>query len=209
MLPRGTQQKLIGETTTGAGTTERVGSIATDSILVSLWVSSISSGSLTVTVVNETVPGREEEIITFPEISDVTSELVIKKSGASLANFRVRASYTGVCTYEVYVRAIEGAGESSSRIIGASTWENSQGDVTTTPALLIPSSLTDRQGLIIRNNSASGILYVSSSEDTCTTTEGWPLYPYEVFPVDLSSGAEVWARSSAGTIDARIFQAGG
>lgn len=209
-LNPGKTERLIAETTTGAGETSREGAVISDSLLATLWVDNVTSGSLTVTVYTLTDTGKEVELFSFPVLSAPTSNILLKKAGISLQRFRVKATYTGECTYEVYIRAVSGIGESSTRILGSQNWEVNQATVGATAQVLIPAAIVDRRGFIIRNNSTSGqVLYVAESLSAATTANGFPIPPGETFAVDVASGAEVYAVSSAAGADVRYAQAGG
>lgn len=209
LLHAGTQERLISEVTIGSGSTVREGSIASDSVLVTLWVNSVTSGDLQVTVYTLTDNGKEKEIITFPTLAAPTTELLLRKSAISLQRFRVVATYSGICDYEIYVRAIEGAGESSSRITGATSWRVSQEDVTTSAAVLIAASLEDRQGVLVKNWSSSGTVFIAEQLASATISIGYPLAPKDALALDIAAGTAVYAVSDAGTVDIRIVEAGG
>lgn len=209
LIHEGTQERLISETTSGAGTTSKEGSVASDTLLVSLWVNSISSGSLTVTAYTLTDEGKQVQIISFPVLTSGTTDLLLKKSAISLQRFKVTATYTGACSYEVYVRAIS-AGETTARILGSASWAVNQATVGVSPILLIPAVIADRRGLIIRNHSTSGqTVYVGESPATATIALGFPITPGESFAVDLESGAAIYAVSDNAGADVRYAQAGG
>lgn len=208
LINRGTQERIVREVTTGNGTTSREGSTITDSILVTLFVDSVTTGDLTVTVTTLTDNGKELGVITFPTVSSPSTELLLKKSAVIMQRFRVQATYTGVCEYEIYVRAIEGAGESSVRVLGPANLETSQVDVPPTPVALIPAALTDRNGVIILNNSTTDTLYVSESSAKLTG-QAWPIRPGGTWSLDIASGVALMAESDGGMIDVRIAQAGG
>ena len=120
----------------------------------------------------------------------------------------MEATYTGVCEYEVYVRAIEGAGESNVRILGSAELETSQSTVTTTAAVLIPAALEDRNGISILNYSGTGTLFLS--EDISKLPgQAWPVPPGGGWSLDIASGVTIYAVSSSGSLDVRIAQSGG
>lgn len=204
----GTQDRLIAESTTQAGTTSKEGSISSDSLLCTLWVDSVTSGSLDVSVFTLTDNGKEVLLFSFPSISAPTVNLLMKKSGISMQRFRVVATYTGSCSYEVYIRAVAGAGESSTRIIGAANLSTSSATVTTTPSVLIASALTDRNGLTLRNYAGGGVLHVSESLSKLTA-DSWPVGPGEVWSLDIAAGVTIYAVASSGSIDVRIAESGG
>lgn len=209
LIHPGTQELLINETTTAAGSTSKQGSIQSDSLLATLWVNSVTSGTLTVTAYTLTDEGKEVALFSFPVLATGTVDLLLKKSGVSMQRFRIVATYTGVCSYEVYVRAVEGAGESSTRILGSSNWQVSQVDVPTGPPVeLIPTALTDRNGVLVKNWSGGGTLYIAESSAKATAGEGYPLGTKDGLSMDISAGSSVWAFADAGTVDVRIAESG-
>lgn len=209
ILAPGTQERYITETTVGAGSTSKEGSTRTDSILVSLWVPTVTSGTLSVKVYTLSDSGKEVVLITFPILSAGTTELLLRKSAVTLQRFRIEATYTGVVEYEIYVRAITGAGESSARILGSSNWAVSQKDIPTSSTELIPSSLTDRSGLVIKNWSATATVYIGEDSSKAQISLGYPLAPRDALALDIAAGASVWAISDSGVADIRIAQSGG
>lgn len=208
LIHPGTQEKLIAESTSGAGTTSREGSIQSDSLVATLWVNSVTSGSLSVSVYTLTDTGKEVVLFSFPVLTATTVNLLLRKSGISLQRFRVAATYTGQCDYEIYIRAVEGAGESNSRISGASSFTTSQITIGTSPTILIASSLIDRQGLVIKNWGTGGDLFISESSGKLSG-QAWPLGPKDALALDVSAGVDIFAVASTGTIDVRLAQAGG
>jgi hypothetical protein len=209
-LNPGKTERIISETPTAAGETVREGAIISDSLLATLWVDNISSGTLTVTVYTLTDSNKEVELFTFPVLSASTSNLLLKKAGISLQRYKVRATYTGACSYEIHIRAISGIGESSTKILGSQNWAVGKAVVSTSPQLLIPAAILDRRGFIIKNNSSSDqIIYVAESAASATAGTGFPLSVGEGLSVDVASGAEVYVVSSASGADVRYAQAGG
>lgn len=204
----GTQERVIRESPTLGGVTSKDGSIFSDSLLATLWVDS-TAGSLDISVFTLTDTGKETLLFSFPSISAGTTSLLLKKSGVSLQRFRIQATYSDACSYEVYVRAVEGIGESSTAILGSNTWKVSQTDVTTTPAVLIASSLTDRNGVLIKNWSTSSTIYVGESLGKADTSIGYPLAPRDAVAMDIAAGAAVYAVSDTGTADIRVAESGG
>lgn len=208
LIHPGTQCRLIDETTSAAGTTSKEGSIQSDALLVTLWVDSVTSGSLSVKVYTLTDTGKEAELISFPVISAPTTSLLLKKSGVSMQRFRVEATYTGSCQYEVYVRAIDSAGESNVRLLGSANLETDTATVTTTAAVLIPAALEDRNGVSILNYSGAGILFISE-DITKLPARAWPVPSGGGWSLDIASGVTIYAVSSSGSLDVRIAQSGG
>lgn len=209
LIHPGTQERVVTETTTGSGSTIREGSIQSDSLLVTLWAQSVTSGSLSVSVFTLTDEGREKEIITFPALVAPTTELLLRKSAVSLQRFRIVATYSGICEYEIYVRAIEGAGESSSKIAGAGSWSVSQTNVTTVAGVLIASTLTDRAGVLVKNWGTTGTIFIAESLIKADAAIGYPLAAKDALALDISAGTAVYAVADTGPIDVRIVQAGG
>lgn len=206
----GRSEQIINETTTGAGSTVRDNSILADSLMVSIWVPDITSGTLQITVYNLTDSGAEVELMSFPVLTAPTSNTYLRKLKLSSPNFRIKAVYTGVCTYEVQAKAITGPGETSISLLGSSNWSVGQAMVGTSPQVLIPAAIQDRRGFIIRNFSTSGqVVYVAESAGNATASLGFPIPAGEVFTLDIASGAVVYIVSSASGADVRYAQAGG
>lgn len=208
MIHSGSQELILKQATAGAGTSSKEGVIQSDSLLCTLWVDSVSSGTLDVSVFTMTDTGKEILLFSFPTLSAPTTNILLKKSGVSMQRFRVSATYSGSVSYEVYVRAIQGAGESSVRVVGPTTLATSQITVGETPAVLIPASLSDRAGITLLNYSGSGTLFVSESEDKLPE-EAWPIPPGAGWSLNLSGGAVLYGVSSSGSLDIRIAQSGG
>ena len=108
LIVPGRQEQLISETTAVAGITVVEGSIRADGILVSLFVSSLTSGSLLVEVFTLTDEGKELRLFAFPAQTNATLDLLLRES-LSMQRFRITATYSGACSYEVYVKATTGA----------------------------------------------------------------------------------------------------
>jgi hypothetical protein len=207
ILQAGGQERVLGETTTGPGYTSREGSIKSDSLLATLWVGSLT-GSLQVTVLTLTQEGREVELFSFPLVVAGTTNLLLRKSGVSLQRFKVLATYSGVATYEVYIRAVEGAGESSVKIVSSGSLVTSALSISTTPSILIASSLGDRTGITIKNYSGGGTLFISESLAKLPA-QAWPLGVGEVWSLDIQAGVTLYGVSSSGIINVRVAEAGG
>lgn len=207
-LNPGRAEQVVKETTTGPGTTVKDGSILADSLLISVAIDSITSGSLSVIVYNLTDSGDEVELMVFPTISGPTTEVYIRKLRLSAPNYRVKITYTGVCSYEIQAKAVTGSGEIAASILGSNTWSVGQTTIGTIPQILIPAAIIDRRGFIIRNYSAN-VIFVAPDIITATTVLGFPIPPGETLAVDLASGAEIYAVSSEAGADVRYAQAGG
>lgn len=225
ILHPGTQDRVIAEVTVGAGSTSKEGSVLSPAILASLWVNSISSGTLTVSVYTLTEPGKEDLLFTFPVVGVPSVNLRLEKSATTLQRFRVEAVYTGVCDYEVYVRATQSGGTQDVNILGQpidvnvvndidvtvvppSQWETSQQTVTAVAALLIPAAIADRKGILIKNWSMATDVFLGESLLAANTTSGYPLSARDAVALDISAGSAVYAVTASGTADIRIVQAG-
>lgn len=124
-----------------------------------------------------------------------------------MQRFRVEVTYTGIVDYEIYIRAIEGAGESSSRILGANSWQVSKASATTSAGVLIAAALTDRSGVLIKNWSTTGTVYIAETLAKATT-DAYPLGPKDAIAMDIAAGSEVYAIADS-TVDVRIVESGG
>jgi len=125
-----------------------------------------------------------------------------------MQQFQLTATYTGEVEYEVYVRAIDTADGSSVSIAGASSFTATQVTVGTTPQVLIPASLTERIGLVLKNWGGAGNLYVAQSLVAATPATGFGLGPKDALAMDLAAGVALYASTDSGTVDVRIAQAG-
>lgn len=208
ILVAGTQERYISETTPGAGSTIVEGSTRTDSILVSLWVGNVTSGQLVLTVYTLTDGGKETAIVNFPAVTSGTTDILLRKAAVSLQRFRVEATYDDITTYEVYVRAVTGSGEANATISGSTSFSTQKTLVGSTPTILIPFSLDDRNGMSILNTSPSTLMWISESSAKLPL-EAYPIYPGQSFALDVSAGVVIYAQADSGTIDIRIAQAGG
>lgn len=208
LIQVGTQERFLTDAPTAAGTTTKDGSIDSDSLLVTLWVDSVTSGTLSLTVYTLTDEDKVKDIINFPTVSAPSTELLLRKAAISLQRFRIVATYTGGCEYEVYVRAISSGGESSARILGSSNWRVSQVTVGVTPQVLIASSLEDRSGVLVKNWSATANVFIAESGASSTPGVGYPLAPKDALALDIAAGAAVYGVSDVPGADLRIVEAG-
>lgn len=204
-LPQGKTALILRESATAAGTGIRQFSTDADSVLFSIYVTSIT-GTIDVTIKTFSEDGKELVVGTFPTISAVTSALVLKKVGDFLSNLKIEVTYTGAVDYEVRARGLF-SGESSVKIVGSDAATTSSETVTTTPGVLIPVSLTDRNGLCIRNWNTSGTMYIGFTLAEATITDGYPISAREQFAMDLAAGVVVYAVGDT-TIDVRIIEGG-
>lgn len=196
------------ESLSAAATLQKTVLLEADSCLISLWVSSLSSGSLSVEVSTITEVGREFPIITFPAVTGPTSNLLLKKASLAMSRVVVRVIATGVCSFDVDLRGI-GAGEASTKIVGSSNAVAVKYAATSTPGIVIPSTLSDRNGLVLKNNGPTGILYMGFSLAEATLATGYPLAVGESLALDIAAGVNIYGVSSGGTLDIRTMQAFG
>lgn len=209
MIHPGTQERIFDITATEAGVSRKLGVIESDSLLATLWVTSIDvSATLDIDIYTQTDAGKRVKLFSFPQLTGPSTDLLLRKSGVSMQEFEVVATYTGPVQFEMYIRAITGSGESNTRILGAGNWRVSQETVTTSAAVLIPASLTDRNGLLVKNWDATNTVFIAESLASATIGTGYPLAPRDALAVDLAAGSEVYAVTNAGTADIRIVEVG-
>ena len=207
-LTTGKEIQVMDLNESGAGTLTEIFSIDAESVLMSLYVGSVA-GDVNVTVYTVGSDGHETEIIQFPTISAPTSEMLLRKAASALQRIKVVVQFTDACVLNIRARGASAEG-ASVKIEGASSFTVLQENVTTTAAVLVSASLTDRNGIIIINTSASQTVYVAETLAKATAGLGAPIYPNGGnLALDLAGGAEIYAVSSAGTADMRIIQTGG
>ena len=212
-LGQGKQRLVLDECPTAAGSESVELGILADTVIVTRLVTSIS-GDLDVKV--ETVAGSQAgsptaqtlEVITFPTVSAPTTELVIRKAAAINDRIRVTATYTDAAKFQVIVRGTT-TGENTVSILGPGAARASQIDVSAAGTLLIPASLADREGLVVKNFASGGeILYVGFTPAESAISIGYPLSPGEAIGIDLGAGEAVYGTPSAGTVDTRLIESG-
>jgi hypothetical protein len=182
-------------------------SLDADTVLLSLFVSSLSSGSLSIVAYTFTEEGKETSIISFPPITGPTSELLLRKAAATMSNIRVLVTATGPAVFDLRARGLS-SGETSVKILGAAEVTTSQLTVGLTPTALLPATLTDRLGVVIRNWSSTDTLFVAESVPKTTTSLGYPLAPGESMGIDLQAGQTLFGVANPSSVDVRIMQAG-
>lgn len=181
-------------------------SLDADSVLFSLYVGALPSGSLTVTAYAVADEGKEVEIVSFPTITSPTANLLLRKAAVSLSRVRVVISSTGPATFDLRARGIS-AGETSVKIESAPNLLTSQLTVSTTPLSILSSSLTDRSGIVIRNWGSTTV-YLGETSAKATSAVGYPLGAGESIGIDIQAGQVVYGATAAGSTDLRIFEAG-
>jgi hypothetical protein len=204
-IGRSESHSLFNGELVGSGSRRVSFVLDSDSLLVSLYVRTLTSGTLDVYVLTYTSPGEDVEIIRFPQITAPTTDLLLKKSADTMSNSILVIEYTGSCNLQVVGRGM-GSGTTSARILGATELRASPAPVTTTPALLIPAALVDRAGIVIKNNTPNSILYIGFKLAEATTTIGYPMGGGECIGIDIEAGQEIYAVGST-SIDVRLIEA--
>lgn len=176
-----------------------------DTLLLSVFVRSVAN-SVTVSCDTFTLEGEASEVILFPAVSAPTTELILKKAAVALANCKLKINHTANCELQVVAKGLT-AGELNTRILSANTATAYSASVTNTAAVLIPATLFDRSGLVIKNTSSASV-YIGFSLAEATIAGGWLLTQNESLSIDLAAGQAVFAvRATPGTSDIRIIEA--
>ena len=208
-LPQGKMRQLLEESPTATGSKTYGFTLDAEDVFVTLYATAIS-GSLTLKVyeyVGHIDEGKNNLLQDFGTLTGADIDtLITRKAGTIASNLYVEVTYTGACSYGVYVKGAA-QGEASVRILGANAGRNSNINVTTTPVNVIPTSLTDRAGILIWNNSTTTKLWWGFTSSEASPTTGMPLLPQAPMGIDMASGAEIWMRSDSGTVDVRISEA--
>lgn len=204
----GSQIRLISETTSAAGVTEKECSVQSDTVLVTLWAEALT-GSLDVTVYSFTDDehSRKVALFSFPSLSSPTTFLLQKRASVTTSRVLVVVTYSGAANYEIYLRAVQ-AGLVDTRIVGANSLRMSQKDITPAVDTILAASLTDRAGIVIKNWSGAATVFLGGSAAQATTSNGYPLGPKDALAIDLAAGQALYAASDAGTADIRISESG-
>lgn len=207
MLKQGLQEVLLRETPTSSGVSVKDFSIQSDAVLIVVWVPA-TAGRINITVSSILDDGNKESpLIVFSEIKSPTTTLVQKRSAASTTRLRLRVTYTDGCEFEVSARAI-GTGSGDTRILGASTLQMLQKNVSTPHVVLIPASTKDRSAIAIKNNSTSGTIYIGETVAKANVAKGWPIGPKDALGLDVQAGVELYAISDGPVCDIRVIESG-
>jgi hypothetical protein len=205
-LPVGKTLPLLKVETPTTETWDVWFNLDSDSVLLSLFVDSLSSGALTVTAYAVAEEGKEAPIITFPSITAPTSSLLLKKAAVALGTVRVAVVTTGPVTLDLRARGIS-LGETTVRIEAAEDLIASKTIIGTSPSSIIPISLTDRNGLVFRNWGAN-TLYIAETALKANSSDGYPIGAGESLGIDVAAGQTIFGSTSVGTTDVRILEAG-
>jgi hypothetical protein len=198
----------IDEVWAGPDTKSTTVLITSDSVLVSVWVETITGGTLSVVCSTVTQEGREFEIINFPPVAAHTTQLLLRKASLALSKIKVTATTTGSCTFQVHVKGIN-IGETTTKIAGSAAAVAIPYIATSTPAILIPATLQDRAAVQILNNGPSGTLYIGFDASQATVGNGYPVGVGGYWSGDLAAGGLIYASTSGPAIDVRTIQAFG
>jgi hypothetical protein len=214
-LNKGVQQSVLRREETLAGTAEATFAVSTDSLLTTLFVE-IASGSLDVGVyaitvggTGESTPPHEVLLYSFPTINAPTVNLLVQSAAAVTQKVRIKATWTGSVKFDVQARAIDG-GASKTQVITAGSIEMDQKTINTgAPQVLIPLSLVDGVGFLVKNWSINGaIVYVAETSAKAIPAKGFPVSPGDCFDVSVKAGQAYYASSTVDGADLRIIKGG-
>lgn len=212
-LQAGAQARIFVMSPTAAGTQTAVVTTEADTILISLFAGSVS-GTLDVNVYNVVGPAqtggavRRALAFSFPQLTATTADLLLRRGAVTTEQVEIEVVYSGPCEFEIWARAIY-AGSTDTKILGAASLRVSQVTVTTTPVILIPASLNDRSGIVIKNWSTTTDLFVGESAAKATSAVGYPLAARDGLAIDLAAGQAIWGVAGSGTVDVRLGESGG
>lgn len=212
-LQPGAQSRIFVQSPSAAGVQTATVTTEADTILISLYAASVT-GTLDVKVYNIVGPAqtggqpRRSLAFAFPTLSATTTDLLLRRAAVTTEQVEIEVTYDSACSFELWARAVYG-GTTDARILGAASLRVSQVTVGTTPVILIPASLTDRSGIVIKNWSTSADLYVGESAAKADISVGYPLAARDGLAVDLAAGQAVWGVASTGTVDVRLGESGG
>lgn len=176
-----------------------------DTLLLSLFVRSLATGTVTVTASTLHYPNEELPVISFPVLSAPTTELVLKKAAVVLSNCTLTIEYTGTCDLQVVAKGLS-VGDLSVSVVGASELQTRKSLIGTSPTILIPAALEDRAGLLVKNWS-NATVYLAESSAQLVADQGYPITPGESLAIDVAAGQVIWAQSTKPNTDIRIVEA--
>lgn len=214
-LNKGVQKSVIRREEIDPGSAETTFSVDTDSLLTTLFVENVS-GTLTVEVYAITVggtgdstPAQEVLLFSFPPISAPTTNLLVQTAAAVTSRVRIKATWTGAVKFDVQARAIDG-GASKTQVITAGFIEMDQVTINSGPAqVLIPISLVDGVGFLVKNWSANGaVVYIAETAVKATSATGFPLAPGDSFDVSVKAGQAYYATATIDGADLRVVKGG-
>lgn len=200
--------RLAADTFSGATTSHYYFNSEADAVLISLYVESVGA-NLDVSLYTLTDIGRELLLATFPTVTAPTANLLLKKGANIMSKVKVTVITTGAATFELYARGVSGA-EASVRVLGATSARATQVTIGPGPTLLVPAALTDRSGMVVKNNNGLGGVefYLGFTAAESAVGNGYPINAQESLGMDIASGVEVWANPASGTADTRLLESG-
>lgn len=209
----GSQYVLLRETPTAASTFDVVFVNQADAVLLTLFVNS-TAGDVDVKLYNitqggpaDSQPPQESQVLSFPTVNAPTATLLVQVAPVTTSRLRLKVTTTGAADFEVQARAING-GASNTRVISSSSIRTDQKTINTgAPQEIIPASLTDQIGFMIRNWSANGAnIFWSTDVSKATPAQGWPLSPGDVSSISVRGGQAVYASSDVDGADLRLVE---
>lgn len=208
LLKTGLQEVVLRLSPAAAGTTTQDISVQSDAALFLLWVDSIV-GTLTIDIYGILDNSNKEVLLlSFPIVSAATTEILQKRTGTVPTRLRIKATYTGPCSFDLSARAVS-TGSSDTKILGGATLKVSRKTVNNVASLLVPASLVDRSAIAIKNWSSSGTIYIGETVAKANQNSGWPIGPKDALGLDIQAGVELYATAVDGPCDIRIIESGG
>lgn len=205
-LATGKSVTVFDEAPTAAGSLSRQFAVESESVLVSLWVSS-TVGDVNVVVATKAGSNDTEsvDVITFPTISAPTTDLLLKKAAIVMGYVTVTVTFSGACDFVVKARGIS-VGEASVKLLGQNAAINYTTNVTNVTAPIIPAALADRAGIALHNTSTTQIVYMGFH--TPLTDADWEIAPGEKLGLDVAAGVAVYGLVGAGTVVVKVLEMG-
>lgn len=105
-LSNGQMQLAVSGSPTAAGTATGYVIMQSSAALVSLWVPSLTSGSVTLAVYDMLGPIGERLLTTFTAVTVATAEPVVWEATSINQRLKFVVTTTGACEFYVYVRAV-------------------------------------------------------------------------------------------------------
>lgn len=119
----------------------------------------------------------------------------------------VEAGNTAVVTPSGSLQVVmENAPTVSSDVAGLDSFATSQYTVGTTAIQLTPSPLTDRSSVSIRVMADSGAIVYIGSDNTVTTSTGYPLFNGDTIQMDLTPADQIWAIANVANQDVAVLE---
>lgn len=211
-LHHGVETAVLRVDETASGSADAIVVVQSDSILVTLFATTVG-GTVDVEVYAITQggpgtsdPAHEALLFAFPQLSAPSGSLLLQTAAATTARVRVKATWTGAAKFDVNARAING-GSSNTRVVAATTAVTDAMSVNTgTPQILIPPSLVDGIGFLVKNWSSNGALIYISEDPTKIPSQAWVLTPGETFDISVKGGQTWFAASSIDGANLRIVR---